>query len=178
MSKEPLRSVLYILLILTIGAAVAWAGSQGGATAYGWPVFGLCAAFSFSLNALVFLHAYRFRTERFFDLTGSTTYLLLMGAALGLSGEIAARDLMLAGMVAFWAIRLGSFLFSRVTRDGSDGRFDRIKTKPIPFLVWWILQGLWVLLTAACALAAISSSASSKRSSSIRASTLQKKPSV
>jgi steroid 5-alpha reductase family enzyme len=160
MPKEPLRTLLSILLILLIGAAVAWAGSQGGTAVDGWPVFGICAAISFSLNAVVFLHAYRFRTERFFDLTGSITYLVLLASALLLTNSVSARDLILAGMIACWAIRLGSFLFSRVTRDGADGRFDRVKFQPLQFLMWWILQGLWVLLTAACALAAISSSAS------------------
>ena len=160
MPKEPLRTVLSILLILFIGSAVAWAGSQGGTSVDGWPVFGICAAISFSLNAVVFLHAYRFRTERFFDLTGSITYLVLLGSALLLTDNVSARDLILAGMIACWAIRLGSFLFSRVTLDGADGRFDRVKFQPLQFRMWWILQGLWVLLTAACALAAISSSAS------------------
>ena len=60
-------------------------------------------------------------------------------------------------MVAVWALRLGTFLFRRVKRDGRDGRFDRIKTDPLRFFMTWTLQGLWVLLTMACALAIITS---------------------
>lgn len=160
MAKEPVRSLIYSGVILLIGGGIAWAGSQGGATAGGWPVFALCAGISFALNGLVFIHALRARTERFFDLTGSLTYLTLLTAALLLSGNMGTRDFLLAGMVGFWAIRLGSFLFARVRRDGSDGRFDRVKSRPAQFFMWWMLQGLWVLLTAACALAAISSKTS------------------
>ena len=45
-----------------------------------------------------------------------------------------------------WALRLGSFLFRRVRRDGRDGRFDEIKTNPLRFFMTWTIQGLWVLL--------------------------------
>ena len=38
---------------------------------------------------------------------------------------------------------------------GKDGRFDEVKTRPLSFLMAWTLQGLWVLLTAAAALAVI-----------------------
>jgi steroid 5-alpha reductase family enzyme len=58
-------------------------------------------------------------------------------------------------MIALWAIRLGSFLFWRIHRDGSDSRFDTIKPSPLKFFVTWNIQGLWVLMTASCALAAI-----------------------
>ena len=65
----------------------------------------------------------------------------------------------MAVFVFVWAARLGSFLFARIREDGSDSRFDQIKPNPLRFFITWSLQGLWVLLTAACALAAITSSA-------------------
>jgi steroid 5-alpha reductase family enzyme len=43
----------------------------------------------------------------------------------------------------------------RISRDGGDSRFDDIKTHPLRFFMAWTLQGLWVLLTAAAALAVI-----------------------
>jgi steroid 5-alpha reductase family enzyme len=59
--------------------------------------------------------------------------------------------------VAVWAVRLGSFLFARILRDRSDRRFDALKPSLPRFLLTWTLQGLWVLLTLACALAAMTS---------------------
>ena len=55
-------------------------------------------------------------------------------------------------------MRLGSFLFRRISSDGSDSRFDRIKPDPKRFLFTWTLQGLWVVMTASCGLAAITAS--------------------
>ena len=144
-----------ILIVLVLGTGLAWAGSQGGEMAFGWPVFAICAAVAFGLNWLVFVHAWTRQTEHYFDLTGSSTYILLVLLALGLSGQVGGRGWLLAAMIIVWALRLGSFLFLRIRRDGGDGRFDAIKPKFPRFLFAWTLQGLWVLLTAACALAAI-----------------------
>ena len=44
--------------------------------------------------------------------------------------------------------RLGSFLFTRIKKDGKDGRFDDIKITPPRFFAAWTIQGVWVLLTA------------------------------
>ena len=46
-------ALLALPIIGAIGAGLAWAGSQGGAHAFGWPVFGLCVALAFALNAMV-----------------------------------------------------------------------------------------------------------------------------
>jgi steroid 5-alpha reductase family enzyme len=66
----------------------------------------------------------------------------------------------IALLVAVWAMRLGSFLFLRVRHDGSDGRFDELKYSFPRFLMTWTLQGLWVLLTLAAGLAAMTTTQS------------------
>jgi steroid 5-alpha reductase family enzyme len=118
------------------------------------PVFALCGALSFALNWLVFVHAYTAQTERYFDLTGSLTFLSLVACGLGL-GSRDPRSLLLALLVAVWALRLGTFLFRRILREGADRRFDALKPDFARFLLTWTLQGLWVFLTVSCALAAI-----------------------
>lgn len=155
MKKSEQQALIAIPVILLVGLAISWAGSQNGAVTSGWPVFALCGAVAFLINWVVFVHAYTAQTEHFFDLTGSLTYLSLVALGFALSGEADARSLLVAGLVILWAGRLGSFLFFRVRRDGGDGRFDRIKVSFVRFLMAWTLQGLWVLLTLACALAAI-----------------------
>jgi steroid 5-alpha reductase family enzyme len=146
-----------IPLIIAIGTGIAWAGSQGSIEVSGFPLFALCAIASFAINWVVFIPAYVFQTERFFDLTGSVTYVSLIAGALLLQDAPAPRAWLLGGMVAIWALRLGSFLFLRIRRDGSDGRFDDIKTSFPRFSMTWTLQGLWVVLTLSCALAAMTS---------------------
>ena len=155
MNQAEAQSLIATPLIVGVGAAIAWAGSQGGATVGVLPLFALCAMLSFGLNWLVFVHAYLAQTERFFDLTGSITYVSVIAVSLALTAELDSRSLLLGAMVLVWAVRLGSFLFARIRRDGSDGRFDALKPSLPRFLMTWTLQGLWVLLTVACALAAI-----------------------
>ncbi len=155
MTKAERQAALATVAIFAVGAGIAWAGSQGGvATVGGWPVFAACAALSFLINGAVFIHAYTRQTEHFFDLTGSITYLTLVVVALTL-GNADPRALILGTLIGVWALRLGTFLFQRIRRDGGDGRFDALKPSFPRFFMTWMLQGLWVLLTAACALAAM-----------------------
>jgi steroid 5-alpha reductase family enzyme len=144
---------------VAVAAAVGFAGSWGGPRLGAIPVFALCVALAFAINWLVWIPASLWRTERFYDLTGSVTFVavtaLALVAAPGPDGEASVWRVMLAAMVVVWAVRLGSFLFIRVRRDGSDGRFDKIKVHPLAFLATWTLQALWVSMTVAAALAAI-----------------------
>ncbi len=161
MQRRTRQALLALPLILAIGAGIAWAGSQGSEQVLGIPVFGLCVALAFGLNALAFVPAYAFQTEKYYDLTGSLTYLTVVATAViaGSSSHpgIGGRAALLAGLVAIWAIRLGHFLFRRIREDGRDSRFDAIKPDFARFLMAFLLQGLWVSLTASAALAAITS---------------------
>lgn len=155
-------SLIAIVVALVIGALVAIAGSQGGATVGGVPLFALAVAAAFATQIIAFIPAMLLQTERFFDLTGSLTFLVI-SAALVLSTPMPdARSWILAAMVMLWAARLGSFLALRVHKAGSDGRFDHIKGSPLRFLQVWVIQGAWVSLTAAAAWIAISADASSR----------------
>ncbi len=145
------------VVAVAVGVAVATAGSSGGQTIGALPVFSLCVAAAFVIQWLVFVPSYALRTERFFDLTGSVTYLTVVTAAAVLSPPPTARSALLWTLVVIWAARLGSFLFSRVRKAGNDSRFDDLKSSFVRFSNVWTLQGLWVSLTAAAALAAITS---------------------
>ena len=157
MDRSERRAWIGLPVIITMAAAVAWAGSQGGARAGALPVFALSGALAFAINWVVFVHAWFAQTERFFDLTGSITYVSVVGTAFVLSDAAESRTLLLGTLVLVWSLRLGSFLFLRIHRDGGDARFDEMKPSFPRFLMAWTLQGLWVFLTLACALAAITS---------------------
>ena len=150
----------YILfpILLVIGALVALAGSQGGATLGGVPVFTILVGLAFLIQWLVFIPAYLFQTEKFYDLTGSITYISVIGVAVCYSRysiALDARSILLAVLVTVWALRLGTFLFGRIQKAGKDDRFDEIKPSFIRFLNAWTIQGLWVTFTAATALVGI-----------------------
>jgi steroid 5-alpha reductase family enzyme len=149
------RALAAVVIATAAGAALAVAGSQGGATVGGIPVFALCVGLAFAIQWIAFVPALLGQTERFYDLTGSSTYVVATLLAVLLAPSIDARSLLLLVLVVAWAARLGTFLVQRILRAGRDGRFDAIKTSPARFLVAWTVQGLWVSLTAGAALAAI-----------------------
>ncbi|MDP3516578.1 MAG: DUF1295 domain-containing protein [Pseudohongiella sp.] len=155
------RMVLVILITLAVAAAIALAGSQNGAVTelagVSMPVLVLCAGVSFAINWLIFLPSWLAQTEHYFDLTGSLCFVTLALVALNLSPNQDLRAIVLTLLICIWATRLGSFLFLRVRKDGSDGRFDAIKPIFTRFLVTWSIQALWVFVTSAAALTAITS---------------------
>ena len=155
MTRDDLQALLAIPVILLAGVLLTLAGSAGGSRVGGFPVFAACAVLCFAVNWIVFVPSYLARTEHFFDLTGSLTYVSAVLLAVYLTDSLDARSILLAALIVIWAGRLGSFLFARVRREGKDGRFDQIKQSLPRFFMVWTLQGLWVLMTAACALAAI-----------------------
>lgn len=157
MTSQNRASLLTIVITLVIGALVAVAGSQGGATVAGIPLFALAVGVAFLIQVIVFIPSAIARTERFFDLTGGGTFLLVTLGILALSPAPDARSVVLAVMVAVWAVRLSGFLFARIHRAGTDDRFDDIKGEPLRFLRVWIVQGAWVSLTASAAWIAMSS---------------------
>ena len=159
-SKPANKNVIWIsgLLISTLlGMAVAWMGSSGSATFSGLPVFALVIAYAYLLNWLVFIPSFFAHTEKYFDLTGAVTYTTATVAAVALSGNLDLRAWIAAAVVIVWSVRLGTFLFRRVHRDGGDGRFDEMKYDFWQFLMTWTIQGLWVSLTAAAAFVVITS---------------------
>lgn len=157
MKKAERTALIALPIVILIGVGVAWAGSQGSAQVGGLPLFAICVAAAFLVQWLVFIPAYARQTEKFFDLTGSLTYISVTILAVLLSPVQDGRSLLLMAMVIIWAGRLGSFLYRRIQKDGKDGRFDEIKPSFIRFFNVWTIQGLWVTFTAAAALVAITS---------------------
>ncbi len=156
MKTKKFTTVFSLGVVILVAFGLAWAGSQGSLRAFGMPLFMFLIGLAFIMQWIAFIPAYIFQTEKFYDLTGSLTYITVTVVALVLSGSVDARTYLLSGMVILWALRLGSFLFRRILKSGKDSRFDAIKPDFLRFLLTWTMQGLWVSFTAAAALAAIS----------------------
>ncbi len=158
MATTDRRAFFAFPVLVLAGVLVALAGSQGGASVAGVPLFAISVGLAFLIQWLAFIPAYVFQTETFFDLTGSLTYVLVTSLSVVFSPNVDTRSLLLAALVIIWAVRLGTFLFGRIRKAGKDDRFDTIKPSFIRFLNVWTIQGLWVTFTAAAALVAITSS--------------------
>ncbi len=155
MKQNDLKAFVAFPVLILLGLAVAWAGSQGGSTLLGIPLFAWMVGLAFAIQWLVLIPSFLRQTEKFFDLTGSLTYIAIVTLALLLSPGFDARSMLLWALVVIWAARLGTFLFRRIQRAGKDDRFDELKPSFVRFLNVWTIQGLWVTFTAAAALVAI-----------------------
>lgn len=120
----------------------------------------LLAALALAINWLVFaVHALPNDSEKFFDATGSVTYLslALCSVATHFQGMSGLRQIVNPAMMTVWCVRLGSFLLSRIMRDGKDSRFDEIKKSGIRFLGIWTIQSIWCFLVASPVLVVVTS---------------------
>ena len=112
----------------------------------------------FVIQWIAYIPAFIFKTEKFYDLTGSLTYITAILFALYSTNTPQNLDLgsfIIGIAIILWAIRLGSFLFRRIHKDKKDGRFDSIKTSFSQFFMTWTLQGMWVFICSSAALVAI-----------------------
>lgn len=117
--------------------------------------------YAFLIQWVLFIPAYIFQTEKFYDLSGSFTYIFVIcyvSYSFYLENGINIGNIILGSAIIIWAIRLGSFLFFRIHNAGEDKRFRNIKPSATRFFMTWTLQGMWVSICSACALTAISTS--------------------
>ena len=119
------------------------------------PVLQNVILYIFLIQWVLFIPAYLFKTEKFYDLAGSSTYIFAVSYILYDSSQN-LTNLILGTAIIVWAVRLGSFLFFRIKKAGEDKRFKEIKQSPTRFLLAWSLQGMWVSVCSLCALTALS----------------------
>ena len=114
---------------------------------------------SFLIHGVLFIPSYLFQTEKFYDLTGSVTYVTTIGyvvyEAYQQTGGLDIRTLVIAACIMIWTLRLGSFLFWRVLKDGEDKRFRSILPSFTQLLMTWALSAAWVFIQSLSALVAI-----------------------
>ncbi|OAA51652.1 hypothetical protein NOR_00245 [Metarhizium rileyi] len=107
-------------------------------------------------------------TERFFDMSGSLTFLAvgalslylpqlrtrtragnaalpMLSSAFRAGGAWNWRQLVVTGMAMTWASRR-AYLFRRISQDGHDARFDTLRDKPSRFVFTFFMQAVWVSL--------------------------------
>ena len=107
------------------------------------------------LQVFFFLPSFLMKTEKYYDLVGSLTYITTISLAYFSVENKTMIDSIIYFYVMVWASRLGIYLFRRVRNDGKDVRFEKAKRHFFWFLQYWMGQALWVSLTACAAIIAI-----------------------
>ena len=114
----------------------------------------------FIIHWISFIPANIYKTEKFFDLTGSLTYISVISYVLyskSQSFDSVFGEIIISASIIIWATRLGSFLFLRIKKAGEDKRFREFKKSWSRWLLTWTTSGMWVTICSLCALTAISS---------------------
>ncbi|KAA0185819.1 hypothetical protein HAZT_HAZT008884, partial [Hyalella azteca] len=105
------------------------------------------ALIDFGMQWIGWAIAVLLRTEKFYDLTGSSTFILVICLCYRWHSHGHPRHVVQTSAILIWAVRLGLYLFSRILADGKDRRFDKIRDDPVRFFFAWTIQGAWVLVT-------------------------------
>ncbi len=148
--KTSLKELLFALFAFTLSFTVAYITEI--------KIVKDAVLIAFLIQWVLFIPAYIFQTEKFYDLSGSLTYISIVSFCFYNNyelGNINLGNIIISILIIIWAIRLGSFLFIRIKKAGEDIRFREIKKSPSRFFMTWTLQGMWVSLCSACALAGI-----------------------
>jgi len=91
-----------------------------------------------------FLVAFALQTEKFYDILGGVNYLAL--TAWSAFSALNPRKIASSGIFIASRGWLLVFLAWRAHERQGDARFDGVKDKFWRFLVFWLVQGMWVML--------------------------------
>lgn len=106
-----------------------------------------CAVTDLAIQWVGWGVASAFKTEKFYDLAGSGTFVLLTLLSRRWGGSGYRRQNVQSGLVTAWGLRLGSFLFLRIMNEGLDRRFNKARDSPGTFFIYWTMQAVWVFVT-------------------------------
>ncbi|WJG10137.1 DUF1295 domain-containing protein [Aliiglaciecola sp. LCG003] len=146
-----------VLLISVAVASLLVLATQVAPSSPAFSIMAQCTLLAFTFQWLAFIPAYIMQTERYYDLTGGMSFIVITFYGLYSQTQLSITSILLAAMVLAWSARLGTFLFKRIVKDGSDNRFAEIKPNKYRFFSAWTLQGLWVVVTSGAALTVITS---------------------
>lgn len=111
-------------------------------------IYALALFISLGINFLFFLLANALRTDKFTDFTYGLTFTTLIFLFLFKNQTFYGYQLLLVVMVVLWAIRLITYLLTRILKIKKDRRFNKIRENPLKFLQFWVFQGLtvWIVM--------------------------------
>jgi len=103
---------------------------------------------AFIINIVFFIYAFLRKTDVVTDLSYSLSFLFAAIYLYVVHAEKNILQTVLAGVVILWALRLGSYLLSRILATKVDHRFDDKRDSLVRFGTFWLLQAtaVWVIL--------------------------------
>ena len=102
---------------------------------------------SIGINLIFFALAVLIKTDVFTDITYSLAFILMAIFLFLLRKTLIPEQGILLIFVIIWALRLGSYLFTRILKTKVDHRFDDKRDNPVKFGIFWFLQAMTVWIT-------------------------------
>ena len=154
MSRQ-IKNIITITFFLICIGLVNFAGQNIEIEIGGINAFTFILIVAVLLQIIFFIPSFLLKTEKYYDLVGSLTYITTVSLAYFSVENKTMIDSIIYFYVMVWALRLGIYLFRRVRNDGKDVRFEQAKRHFLWFLQYWMGQALWVSLTACTAIIGI-----------------------
>ena len=154
MNKE-VRSALTSIVFLFCIYLLSFLGSNVVSTIQSINSFSFLLLLSVIIQVIFFIPSFILKTEKLYDLIGSTTYIIVITIAYLSVNTKTATDTILFLFIVLWGTRLGTYLFRRIQRDSEDVRFEKAKRNFFWFLQYWMGQALWVSITSCAAVISI-----------------------
>ena len=146
------------LIILLVIISIAYILSFDSIKINDFPLVYIFIITILLFNSLSFIHSYAFKTDIFFDLIGSFSFISIGVTSIILIPDIDANQILIFFLLIFWALRLGPFLFIRRLSEGPDERLREYFKSPISLYFLWMMNSLWVFLTSLSMIIIFSSS--------------------
>ncbi len=153
--KKEVRSALTSIVFLFCIYLLSFLGSNVVSTIQSINSFSFLLLISVIIQVIFFIPSFILKTEKLYDLIGSTTYIIVITIAYLSVNTKTATDTILFLFVVLWGTRLGTYLFRRIQRDSEDVRFEKAKRNFFWFLQYWMGQALWVSITSCAAVISI-----------------------
>ena len=154
MSRQ-IKNIIAITVFLICISLINVAGQNIEIEIRGMNAFTFILITAVLLQIIFFIPSFLLKTEKYYDIVGSLTYIITISIAYFSVENKTMIDSIIYFYVMVWASRLGIYLFRRVRNDGKDIRFEKAKRHFFWFLQYWMGQALWVSLTACAAIIAI-----------------------
>ena len=153
--KKEVRSAITSIVFLFCIYLLSFLGSNIESSIQTINSFSFLLVLSVIIQIIFFIPSFILKTEKLYDLIGSTTYVIVTSIAYVSVDNKTTTDTLLFLFVIIWATRLGTYLFRRIQRDSEDVRFEKAKRNFFWFLQYWMGQALWVSITSCAAVIAI-----------------------
>ena len=153
--RRQINNIIAITAFLICIGLINFAGQNIDIEIRGINAFTFILIVAVLLQIIFFIPSFLLKTEKYYDLVGSLTYIVTVSLAYFSVENKTMIDSIIYFYVMVWALRLGIYLFRRVRNDGKDVRFEQAKRHFLWFLQYWMGQALWVSLTACTAIIGI-----------------------